>query len=228
MFENWETYFPDHYSGIEVFTRPLREDAAAVIIGYNAGGGDKDANEVNKYMRGFVGEAPDFSLSESGYYQEGGYGYTLAKRIRKYFSNGKTHLLENSVELNRYFLRTEGKNHHRKLLQEIDDEHKEIYENFCRETTRETIRHTNPDVVVDFSGKYDSTGFCEDLNFTCEHKEQYQYTNGKNISASVDVAAISEPPNARVISINPHPSAPTLAQKHLDFFKQAIPPLLPD
>lgn len=69
MFDLWETYFSDHYSGFEVFTSPLRENAFAVIIGYNAGGGNEDATELNKYMDRFIGENPDFSLPEKGHYQ---------------------------------------------------------------------------------------------------------------------------------------------------------------
>lgn len=227
MFEIWQKHFHEHKSGIEVFTSPLRENTPVILIGYNAGGGDIDAAEYNKYMDRFLEGEPDFSLPNTGHY-EGDYTYPVAIRVRKYFFDGKQHLLEDAVETNRYFLRTDGKTHHNKVLDGVDERAETTYREFCRETNYEVIRRTNPSVVIDFSGEYFSEEFCVDLGFECEHRERHEYTDGSDTEAIVDIAEMTDAPNPTIISIKPHPSWPPMTQGQLDFFKRIIPPLLPE
>jgi hypothetical protein len=228
MVEIWQAHFSDHLSGFELFTSPLRENASAVIIGYNAGDGQRHATELDKHMYRLVADEPDFGLPKQGHYEEGGYEYPIAKKIRRCFFRGKLHLLPNAVETNRYFLRTEGKQHHRDVLDEVNEQARTIYEEFCRETNREVILRSNPRVIFDFSGEYTASEFCEDLGFDHQPTETYQHTNEKGFQAEVHLAEIIEDPDSTVISIKPHSSAPILAKEHLEFFANVIPPCLPD
>lgn len=228
MFEIWQSHFSDHLSGFELFTSPLREDAAAVIIGYNAGGGERNATELDRNMDRFMSDHPDFSLPEKGQYEKGGYDYLIAKRMRRYFFREKTHLLSNAVETNRYFLRTEGKRHHKDLLNSVHQETRTKYEEFCRKTNRELILRSNPDVVFDFSGEYTADEFCEDLGFNYSHTGTHQPTDERDSQVTVDLAEMTENPGSTVISITPHPSARGLASEDLEFLANTIPPRLPE
>ncbi|WP_435093434.1 hypothetical protein [Halorubrum sp. N11] len=228
MFELWETQFPDYLSGFELFTSPLRHNASAVIIGYNAGGGNRDATELNSYMGQFVGENPDFNPPDKGHYEEGERGYRVAGSIRKHFFSGKRHLLPDAVETNRYFLRTEDKAHHQDVIDSASEEAQAEYRQFCRETIRELIVRSNPSVVLDFSGEYTASEFCEDLEFSYEHTEIHQERDEKDFAAEVSVARITEEPESIVLSIKPHPSHPWLASEHLEFFQETVPQYLPE
>lgn len=228
MYDLWRNHFQDHKSGFELFTSPLYEDASAVIIGYNAGGGDPDATSYNRYMDQFMTEEADFSLPDHGHYPEGGADYLVASRIRGYLFNGKEHLLENAVETNRYFLRTDGKSHHHDVMEAASETAKKAYLDFCRETTRGVIRRVNPSVVVDFGGESSAEGFCSDLNYTFEHHDTHRLDGENGTSVSVEVGELTDSSDTTFISVSPHVSYPPLAMEHLNFLKETVPPLLPE
>lgn len=228
MYDLWQKHFQDHKSGFELFTSPLYENASAVIIGYNAGGGDPDATSYNRYMDRFLADDPDFSLPEHGHYREGGADYLVASRIRQYLFNGKEHLLENAVETNRYFLRTDGKSHHHDVMEAASKSAKQEYLEFCRNTTREVIQQANPDVVLEFSGESSAEKFCSELGLTFEHHENHGIDGENGTNVTVEVGNLSGISNTTFISISPHVSYPPLAMEHLNFLKETVPPLLPE
>lgn len=228
MLEIWQTYFQDHKSGFELFTSPLCEEASAVIIGYNAGGGDRNATSHNRYMERFLSDDPDFSLPEKGRYREGGADYLVASRMRNYLFNGKVHLLENSVETNRYFLRTENKSHHQDIMEAASDTAEKAYREFCRDTIRGVIQRANPGVVIDFGGESSATAFCSDLDLTLEHHDTHSLDGENGTSISVEVGELADISDTKFISISPHISYPPLSMEHLNFLKETVPPLLPE
>ncbi|MDQ2050745.1 hypothetical protein RBH26_09625 [Natronolimnohabitans sp. A-GB9] len=228
MLDLWKTHFSHHLSGFELFTSPLRESASAVVVGYNAGGGDRDATELNSYMTRFMAENPDFGLPDRGHYEEGGRNYIVANKIRRYFFEGKRHLLPDAIETNRYFLRTEGKSHHKDVVGSVSKEAQAEYRQFCRETIRNLIIRSSPSVVLDFSGKYTASEFCEDLRFKYNCVDIHQHQDGKDFLAEVSIAKITEEPASAVISVKPHPSHPWLSDEHLEFFRNTVPLYLPE
>lgn len=228
MLDLWKTHFSDHLSGFELFTSPLRENASAVIIGYNAGGGDRDASELNSYMTRFVAEDPDFGLPDKSHYEEGKRNYRIANKMRRYFFNGKHYLLSDAVGTNRFFLRTDGKTHHNDVLGSASEEAQAEYREFCRETIRQLIIRSTPAVILDFSGEYTANEFCEDLRFSYEHTGISQYRDTKDFRAEISVAEMTEEPGSTVISAKPHPSHPWLTNGHLEFFKETVPQYLPE
>lgn len=228
MLNLWNTHFSEHLSGFELFTSPLREDASAVVVGYNPGGGDREPTELNSYMSRFVGDNPDFSLPDRGHYEEGERDYRVAGSIRKHFFNGKHQLLADAVETNRYFLRTEDKNHHQDLIGSASEEAQREYRQFCRENLQQVISRSTPDVVLDFSGEYTASEFCEDLRFSYEDSQIQQHRDGKGFTAEVSTAEMTDEPFATIISVKPHPSHPWLAKEHLEFFQETVPQYLPE
>lgn len=228
MYELWQTHFPDHKSGFELFTSPMYENASAVIIGYNAGGGDREATTHNRYMDRFLADEPDFSLPDHGHYPKGEAGYLVASRIRKYLFNGKEHLLENAVETNRYFLRTEDKSHHHDIMEAASESTRESYLNFCRDTIRGVIQRANPSVVVDFGGEKSAKKFSSDLNYGFEQHDTHKLNGENGTTISIEVGELTDSSNTPFISISPHLSYPPLAMEHLNFLKETVPPLLPE
>jgi len=224
----WEMHFSNHLSGFELFTSPLRENASVVIIGYNPGGGDRNATKLNSYMTRFVTNPPDFSLPDNGHYEEGERNYIIANKVRRFFFAGKRHLLPDAVETNRFFLRTEDKEHHRNIIRSAGQEAQAEYRQFCRDTIRELIIRSTTDAVLDFSGEFTASEFCEDLGFGYEHTEFHQHKDEKDFAAKVSVAKMTEEPASTVVSTKPHPSHPWLTNRHLAFFEKHIPRYLPE
>lgn len=238
MTKLWRKHFEKHKHGFEMFTSRLYEDAPALVIGYNPGGElhrDKMSRRVQQFTNGDFSRPTQITDEDKGkhYRPQGLPDYAsnsaIPGRIKREFFNGKQKLLEQTVETNRYYMRTGGKSKHRNLLKSLSGEAFEEYMRFCRETTYETIRGTNPDVVIDFANQHDgrASEFCADIGFEYGYENEYTHEDGGSVDGRVSVVKMTEPPHSKVISVKPHLSA-AIAQPILDLFSKVIPPRLRD
>ena len=116
--------------GVQPFTSPLQPDAPLMIMGYNPGAysGLRDKPEMMKRFENGV-----FDLPPERDYAVGGEDYHEAEFIREtIFQNHD--ILTESIETNRYYLRTSDIEEHDTLRNEASE-----YIGFCRDKTAELI-----------------------------------------------------------------------------------------
>jgi hypothetical protein len=152
MTEIWHKHFDEYKDGFELFTSELYKDAPALVIGFNPGG----ELHTDKMTRDRMQQFTDGDYSRPSQVVEAGKHYHPCEtpgyashsnqpgRIRTYLFDGKRDLLSQTVETNRFYMRTNGKGQHRKFLQRLSAEPFQDYMRFCRETAHETIKRTNP------------------------------------------------------------------------------------
>lgn len=236
MTELWKEHFYEHNEGFEMFTSELYEDAPALVIGFNPGGklyGEEMTDRMVQFTSG------DFSrpsqVEEEGKHYHPDYlpGYASSSnqpsRIKEYLFDGKTGLLRRTVETNRYYMRSDGKSEHGEFLQGLSSEPFAEYMQFCRETTRETIRRTSPDAVIDFANRHNgrATEVCADIGFDSSPVSYHTFEDNGSVGGSVSVAKMTEPPYSKVISVTPHLSY-SISQPVLDMFAEVVPEHLPN
>jgi len=241
----WTDYFSDSGAGYEVLTGALPQNASVMIIGYNPGGGERGADEYHDRMQSLGYEAPDdaaglrdssehtpsdFSLPDIGHYdpdnEEISYSGPIITRLQDRVFHENTHLLENAVETNRYYLRTSGKGEHKGWLEEMSPEAYDEYTSFCRDTTQTVIEETTPNTIVDFSGEYRALELCNDLGFDAEPTTREVSGVTSPTAVRIYVAEMSVPPHSTVVSLRPHLSAP-ISSEGLRFFEDEIAKYLP-
>lgn len=236
MTDLWSKHFEEYKHGFEMFTSKLHQDAPAFVIGFNPGG-DLHSSTLTDRMEQFTGPDPDYSRPpkvEDGkhYHPDGLPPYASDSnqpgRIKRYLFDGKQDLLKRTVETNRFYMRTSNKSEHHGFLQSLSGEAFEEYTRFCRETTRETIKRSNPDVIIDFANRYDgwATAFCADLCLDAELEDSHLHRDDGSVKGRVSIARLTDPPHSKVIAIKPHLSA-VIPQEILDLFEDTIPPELP-
>lgn len=244
MTEIWKRHLEEHKDGFKMFSSRLYEDAPVLVIGYNPGG-ELYGDNMNSRMKKFV--AGDFSRPAQVTGKNGKKGKDfhpeyfphwavqndgksdIPANLKWYVFHGKQELLKQTVETNRYYMRSDGTEDHKRFLTDIPEEVSELYETFCRETTQEVIRLTNPEVVIDYSGKNNGHAekFCNDLGFDCESITQYTYKENY-YNARVSIAEILEPPHATVISLKPHLGFRYIDESMQSLFRREIPHRLPE
>jgi hypothetical protein len=236
MTELWDKHFDQHNDGFEIFTSKLFPDAPALIIGFNPGGVLGKNKMTRERIKQFT--SGDFSrpnqVTEGKHYHpdylpEYASNSDVPGRIKKYLFEGKQDLPTQTVETNRYYMRTKNRSeHNKKLLRNLSSQAFREYMNFCRNTTHETINRTNPDVVIDFARRHDgrATEFCLDIGFNSKPLNYHSHKDNGSVKGCVSVAKMTEPPYSKVISIMPHLSAPT-NQSVLNLFARVVPPHLP-
>lgn len=244
MLSLWGTHFQEHQDGFEMFTSPLYEDSAAIVIGYNPGG-DLYADTKRDQMEVFTSNHPDkFTIERleaegvqdhhKHYLPDRKPEYERASdvptRIRERLFNGKEHLLLETVETNRYYMRSDGSREHRDFLEGLDASVKKEYEKFCQETTRGVIKRTSPSTVIEFANITDSASeFCADLDLSCKAIETHRHKNEGKADAVVDVVELTESPYSTVVSVEPHLSGyPGWDEEMLTMLENTVPQYLPE
>lgn len=244
MLTLWETHFQEHQDGFEMFTSPLYEDAAALVIGYNPGG-KLDTDTKRNQMEVFTSSHPDrFSIKRLE--AEGVQDYhkhylpnrkpsyestsNVPTRVRQRFFKGKEELLHDTVETNRYYMRSKGRKAHSDFVNKLDDPIRKEYLDFCRETTRGVIVETTPSTIIEFANITDSASeFCADLDLSCEEIETHRYENESKSDVIVDIVELTEFPHSTVVSVKPHISGYRGWDKDmLAMLENTVPQYLPE
>lgn len=244
MLSLWEAHFQEHQDGFEMFTSPLYEDAAALVIGYNPGG-TLHADTKRDQMEVFTSDHPDrFTIERleaegvQDYHKhylpdrKPGYERTsnVPTRVRERLFNDKEDLLHETVETNRYYMRSGGSNEHKGFVNKLEESVKREYLDFCRETTRGVIIETTPSTIIEFASISDSASeFCADLDLSCEAIETHRFKNENKHDAIVDVVELTEPPYSTVVSVKPHISGYTGWDRDmLTMLENTVPQYLPE
>jgi hypothetical protein len=127
--------------GVQPFTSPLQSDVPLMIMGYNPGayGGSRDKPKMMEQFENGVFDLPlehDYAADETDYRPAGFIRETI-------FQNHD--ILTESIETNRYYLRTHGIDEHDALRNEVPE-----YIDFCRDKTAELIERADPDTILAF------------------------------------------------------------------------------
>ncbi|MFC7076119.1 hypothetical protein [Haloarcula halophila] len=127
--------------GVQPFTSPLQPDVPLMIMGYNPGTyrGSRDRPELMQQFEKGV-----FDLPSERDYVAGGQDYREAELIRETIFRNHDILTE-SIETNRYYLRTSTIGEHDTLRNEAPE-----YIDFCRDKTAELIERADPDTILAF------------------------------------------------------------------------------
>lgn len=131
-----------------MFTSPVPEDASIILIGTNPRGGVPEGEDVHPRMQRF--ESGNFGVPESHDYAVGGREYPVAEAVRSIFA-GAEDLLEDSIETNRYYLRTRDTEGHDDLRSTVSGDIWDEYIQFCEDTDQGLIEHVDPDLIFAFS-----------------------------------------------------------------------------
>lgn len=147
MFQFWEKHLgSEHKLGFEVFTSPIPEDPSILFIGINPGSSYDEG--YHPHMEPLLNG--DFDLPDSHHYAVGGEDYPVANFLREHLFSGREDRLTDSVETNRYYLRTNDETEHSDLQGRLGEAWAD-YVDFCFDTDQELIERTDPDVIIAFS-----------------------------------------------------------------------------
>lgn len=172
MFQFWEKHLgSEHKMGFEVFTSPIPKDPSILIMGINPGSRYEGYHpRMEPFLEG------DFSLPDYHDYAVGGQDYPVADFLRDYLFSGQEDLLTDTVETNRYYLRTNDEIGHSNLKDLLGEVWAD-YVDFCFDTDQELIERTDPDVIIAFSiGTWKT--FDDDDRITTEYHNDYDRPSG--------------------------------------------------
>ncbi|MFB6186174.1 MAG: hypothetical protein ABEI86_04810 [Halobacteriaceae archaeon] len=173
MFQFWEKHLgAEHKMGFEVFTSPIPKDPSIVFMGINPG---SNFEGYHPRMDPFL-EDGDFSLPDSHDYAVGGEDYEVANFLRDHIFSSREDRLTDSVETNRYYLRTNDETEHSDLQERLGEAW-EDYVDFCFDTDQELIERTDPDVIIAFSIETWKT-LHDDDRYTTKYHDDYNRPSG--------------------------------------------------
>lgn len=187
-FEMWNENFSDSTEGIQPFTSPIPDSASLIVMGYNPGETPpgQSPSMTDQFLQG------DFSLPETWDYapnSETGADYAVANQLREHlFRNHLSYLDGDSVETNRYYLRTGGTGSHSRF-DTVSEDTWDQYKEFCRETLNELITRVSPDLLVVFStSAYNSlTSHADDVTVKEMHRGEFRGDEIKSlVHAEID------------------------------------------
>lgn len=194
MFQFWEKHLgSEHQMGFEVFTSPIPKDASILFIGINPGSSyDGTHPRMEPFLQG------DFSLPKSHDYAVGGRDYPVANFLRDYIFSGQEDRLTDSVETNRYYLRTIHRTEHGNLRGLLGEAWADYVE-FCFDADQELIERTEPDIIIALS-----IGTWETLHD--DDRYNTEYDNDHNRSSGNARLVIEAELNGIPVIVFHHPS----------------------
>lgn len=169
MYNRWEDDFEHHKPGFEIFTSPLVSNPELLIIGFNPALGNSydESDGLFPTMKDF--KKGDFSLPGTHDYATGSdETYPVARVLREHVFSNHQDLLTETVETNRYYLRTPDSDEHSSDAIGVSQSVWSEYKEFCRDTLEELIERADPEAIVVFG--------LSTLN-SLQHDSRYTYEN---------------------------------------------------
>ena len=235
----WDAELRENFPlGFKMTTSPVLDSPKVIIIGRNPGNSE---DPPHSHMEQFEPPNQSFGFSQEHDYRPGGAGYTIANEIRNLVFTGQEDLLNQTIETNLDFLRTDDWDDIVEGLGAIEKDGREDvvedYRSICRTTIRRFIEQGDPDVVISYIGnRKDNYPLDEIITYipdepTCNerysiergnrHKDGSYHTREYRVTHA-------EFDTCKFIGITPHLSNPNIPTPVRKVFKQNIPPKLPD